>query len=307
MARRMPQYTVPRQEMIRRNKEVIPWLRENAYGVFLDDMVSILEKRFGYEYTKGQLTSLYRRARIEAGTKGKIRGTHFNEQISKEMKAFIKENRYKFDNDAMFEKLKEFPGGEKLKRTALVRYRRKTGTTFRKYTPEMHEFAKAWCRENHCARYEELAKAMNEKFGTNLTRRLVAGFVSYNKYSTNHYKAHRTARQKPLNSERWRRSHQGEAGYWEVKVAEPNVWRPKSCILWEQYHNKKVPEDGMIVYLDGDHNNFAQDNLLLVSRRVMGVVNSRYKLTKGNKELSRLAYALGELDLATCDAEQGNR
>ena len=50
-----------------------------------------------------------------------------------------------------------------------------------------------------------------------------------------------------------------------VKVAHPDKWRMKHHLLWEQ-KNGPIPKECCIIFADGDKTNFAEDNLLKVSR-----------------------------------------
>lgn len=49
-------------------------------------------------------------------------------------------------------------------------------------------------------------------------------------------------------------------GYWEVKVAEPNQFKAKHRILWEQHHGP-IPKGVNIVFIDGNPENIVIENL----------------------------------------------
>lgn len=57
-----------------------------------------------------------------------------------------------------------------------------------------------------------------------------------------------------------------DEGYTMVKVAEPKKWSLKHRILYEEYHNEKLKPSDTIIFLDGDKNNFSEDNLIKMSR-----------------------------------------
>jgi hypothetical protein len=61
-------------------------------------------------------------------------------------------------------------------------------------------------------------------------------------------------------------------GYAEVKIADPNVWKSKQILIWEAA-NGKVPDGNVIIFADGNKLNFAPDNLLMVSRAELAVMN----------------------------------
>lgn len=64
---------------------------------------------------------------------------------------------------------------------------------------------------------------------------------------------------KPVGYERKTRD-----GYWEVKVAEPNVFKAKHRILWEQHHGP-IPKGVNIVFIDGNPDNITISNLRMES------------------------------------------
>ena len=55
-------------------------------------------------------------------------------------------------------------------------------------------------------------------------------------------------------------------GYWKVKIAEPNRWQLKSRYEWERLHGEKLGRDDVIVFLDGNTDNFKPENLAKLSR-----------------------------------------
>lgn len=281
-------------EMRQRNKVVVPWLKEHAQGHYVADLCDMLFQEFGWTYTDSQVRGIMSYHHITNGRQGHLREEHYRLIITREMADFIIAHRYTHNNDQMFEALKEFPGGEKLTRKVVVWWRRKHKQAYRKYPPEFHEFVKANVNMNHA----ELARLASEKFGIPIERHHMSSFISYNKYSIRHRKAQKNPRARPIGAERLRKSHKGESAYWEIKVAEPNVWRAKSTVIWEEAHGEPLPKGYRVVYLDGDHDNLKPENLHAVPISAMGVCNSKYKTTKGDAELTRLAYNLSELDVA---------
>ena len=74
-------------------------------------------------------------------------------------------------------------------------------------------------------------------------------------------------------------------GYLEVKVAEPKRWRHKHVIVWEKA-NGKVPKGHAVLFADGNRCNLDIDNLLLVSRAELAVMN-RTRLVSRDGELTK--------------------
>jgi len=56
-------------------------------------------------------------------------------------------------------------------------------------------------------------------------------------------------------------------GYIRVKVAEPNVWRQRSHIIWEEHHGRPLPKGWIVRHKDGDKLNDDPYNLEAMSRR----------------------------------------
>ena len=44
------------------------------------------------------------------------------------------------------------------------------------------------------------------------------------------------------------------------------MWKPKQQVIWEQYHNEKVPKGSFVTFLDGDKRNFDIKNLALITQ-----------------------------------------
>lgn len=85
---------------------------------------------------------------------------------------------------------------------------------------------------------------------------------------------------KPIGSERITKD-----GYVEIKIKDPNKWRTKHSIIWEK-HNGKVPKGHVVIFGDGNPRNFDLDNLILVDRHQLLLLN-QHKLIKDNTELTK--------------------
>ena len=53
-------------------------------------------------------------------------------------------------------------------------------------------------------------------------------------------------------------------GYWEIKVAEPNIWKLKHRVIYEKEHGE-IPKGSKIIFADGNKNNLDPSNLISVS------------------------------------------
>lgn len=85
---------------------------------------------------------------------------------------------------------------------------------------------------------------------------------------------------KPIGSERIDRD-----GYTYIKVAEPNKWKLKHRVLWEN-NNGPIPEKHKLIFADGDRQNICLENLILVSYTELLIMNKRDLISK-NAEFTK--------------------
>lgn len=64
-------------------------------------------------------------------------------------------------------------------------------------------------------------------------------------------------------------------GFIYVKTAEPNVWKRKQILIWEQHYGP-VPEGACVIFLNGDRTDFSLENLELVSKAEHLRLNERH-------------------------------
>jgi hypothetical protein len=85
-------------------------------------------------------------------------------------------------------------------------------------------------------------------------------------------------------------------GYLKVKIAEPNVWRHKHVMVWEE-HNGRVPEGCCIIFKDGDHRNCGIGNLMCVTRVEHSALNRR-GLRSADPELTETGLLVARLSVS---------
>ncbi|ACT00267.1 HNH endonuclease signature motif containing protein [Paenibacillus sp. JDR-2] len=85
-------------------------------------------------------------------------------------------------------------------------------------------------------------------------------------------------------------------GYVEVKIADPKYWKPKHVLVWEEHHQKQVPDGHVVIFGDGDNRNFTPDNLLLVTRGQLVMMNTK-GLIKNDVDLTRTGIILADIGL----------
>ena len=94
---------------------------------------------------------------------------------------------------------------------------------------------------------------------------------------------------RPVGSERI-----DSEGYVMVKVADPSKWRLKQRVLYEQYHGVKLEKSDVIIFLDGDRQNFSKDNLVKLTRAELARLNQNVKL-RDNPEMNLTAVMIAKL------------
>ena len=175
---------------------------------------------------------------------------------------------------------------------------------------------------------QDLAAMVNEKFGTNHTRASIAdlkyqmgvrsgidagfkkgvhsspatewkkGHVPINKGTkgmfpncggaTRFKKGQRPHNYRPLGTE-----VKNSDGYWKVKVADPNIWKMKHVLVWEQEHGP-VPEGMIVTFLDGNHDHCTPDNLALISMEA-NIRRNQMHLYGDTPELGKAAVVTAEI------------
>ena len=93
---------------------------------------------------------------------------------------------------------------------------------------------------------------------------------------------------KPVGTERFAKD-----GYIEVKVKDPNVWELKHRYIYEKYHGK-IPNGYNVIFADKNISNFDIDNLILVSKAEMLILNKN-KLIIEDKDFTKVGVNIAKL------------
>lgn len=54
-----------------------------------------------------------------------------------------------------------------------------------------------------------------------------------------------------------------------VKIGQPDVWRRKTRVMYEKYHNCILSDDDYIVFLNQNRNDFSKENLIKTTKKEM--------------------------------------
>ena len=163
------------------------------------------------------------------------------------------------------------------------------------YSDEVKKFIEENVRGNTST---ELTRMVNDKFGTNYGVNNIKAYMKNHKlrngldtsFKKGHIpankgkkgicgrgcektwfkKGHTPSNHKPVGSERI----DSEDGYVLIKVAEPRTWKHKHRVIWEQHHGP-IPKDYVVIFLDGDKQNLDINNLALITRNELKIMNNQ--------------------------------
>lgn len=180
------------------------------------------------------------------------------------------------------------------------------------YTPEQVEFIRENIKD---MTWGELAKRFNSLYGTDLNWKAIAqaairrgittgrtgrfekGNIAWNKgmkgISTGGKETQFKAGNLPHNWVPVGTEIIDGDGYAKVKVANPNKWRFKHRMIWEE-HNGPIPKGHVVIFGDGNKRNLDPNNLLLVSRAQLARMNQLGLITD-NADLTRSGAIIAEI------------
>jgi len=180
-----------------------------------------------------------------------------------------------------------------------------------KYTPEQKAFVKVNIKGRN---RKEMTVLFNEHFGLNLGLNQITAFIKNNKFSsgldsrfnpghipankgvkgmggwepTQFKKGNRPANYRPVGTERV-----NTEGYVDIKIADPNKWKAKHRIIWEEA-NGPVPKGNCLVFGDGNKLNTDLDNLILVTRSQLARLNQN-NLISNHADLTRTGLIVADI------------
>ena len=91
-------------------------------------------------------------------------------------------------------------------------------------------------------------------------------------------------------------------GYIWIKVANPNVFKAKHRVVWEKAHGK-IPKSHCILFMDGNSQNCNLDNLQLISRGELAVIN-KMGIQRNDADLTKTLLVLSRLIIKTSERER---
>ena len=202
-------------------------------------------------------------------------------------------------------------------------------------TPEQDAFILAHYKSTG---HQAMADLLNEHFGTSFTKAQIKAYYARNKLDsglTGRFEKGQTSFNKgmkqtdfmspeaiertkatrfqkgqiphnggtPVGTLRLRKATRNKPGshpYYYEKVAQPNKWRLKHQLEWEQ-HNGPIPDGCMVTFADGDTTNWHIDNLLMETKAQHAIKN-RHHIHGSDVESGEVANMMADLMIATTAA-----
>ena len=106
---------------------------------------------------------------------------------------------------------------------------------------------------------------------------------------------------KPVGSERI-----NVDGYVEVKTKEPKTWRLKQRVLYEQYHGVKLQKSDVVIFLDGNRQNFEISNLVKMTRAELARYNQDH-FYGDDSDINRCAVGIAKLKTKVGELRNGGK
>ena len=189
------------------------------------------------------------------GSRNKRSQHKWNEKEKEYLKNIVKGLTYKETTVLMYEKF-EYQFTESQIKGALNRYKLQTGLNG------------------------------NFKKGSTPWNKGLKGYIGANK--TSFKKGTIPPQYRPVGSERVNKE-----GYLEVKIADPNKWELKHRYIYKKHYGD-IPKGHNVIFADTDKTNFNIDNLILVSKSEMLILN-RNKLIYKDKELTKTGVNIAKI------------
>lgn len=94
-------------------------------------------------------------------------------------------------------------------------------------------------------------------------------------------------------------------GYVDVKIADPGKWRQKHHLIWEAA-NGPIPKGHCLIFADSNPLNVTLDNLILITRAELAVMNKRGLIAK-SVELTRAGITVADIIMKVTDIKKKGR
>lgn len=215
------------------SQEVKDFIAANIWGRSTYEMVEMTNEKFGTQFTIEKMRAFKKNNHLKSGVHGGCQKGRPTKRYPREVQEFVKQNYKGTGPKEMADKLNKLFGTS---------------------------YTRAQIKGYYARNNLTCGNDMKFKKGQPSSRKGMKGICSPGSEKGWFKKGHQTVNKLPVGSETHRKGH-----YVYVKVAEPNVWRMKHRLVWEEAHGP-VPEGKVLLFKDGDRRNTSLENLMLVER-----------------------------------------
>ena len=254
------------------SEEIKTFIAENVRGKTTKELVELVNAEFGADFTESKMKSYKTNNKLKSGTPTSIPAGLPTELYPAEIRSFISENYVGVGHQAMADLLNQ---------------------TF----------------ETSYNKVQMKAYYARFKLDSGLRGYFQKGHVPFNKgmkglhtggEETQFKPGHMPKNYMPVGTERINTD-----GYVEIKVADPRTWKGKHHIIWEEV-NGVVPEGHALIFADGDRLNVVLDNLILVSRKELAMLN-KYGLISRDADLTKTGVIIADVYLKIGERKKNRR
>lgn len=238
----------------------VAFLEENIKGVSYKKLTDMFNKKFGLSLSVCQIKSACSNRQLVNGCPpGHNKGESPNQKFFQVHIDFLREN---------------------IKGRSIADLTKLFNAHFE--TDHHYDSIKRICSVNH------LCNGRNTRFK--------AGEPSWSKGKKGFKGANRTSFKKgnrPRNAVKVGTEIIDTDGYTKVKIKEPNVWKYKHRMLWEDEYGK-IPKGHAVLFADGNKQNITLENLILVSRAELAYLN-RNRLISSDGSITNSAVLIAKV------------
>ena len=245
------------------SQEVIDFIKSNVVGTKTRDLIDLVNKKYGTEFTMSKMQSFKKNYNLKSGTKNGLPAGRATQLFPAEVRKFISENHKGLSTKDMTELL---------------------NSTFNKE----YKVSQIQCFYS------------NNKIQCGVDAKFKKGNVSWNKglkgITTGGVATQFKKGSIPKNRVEIGHERVDVDGYTQVKVTDGNRnrnFKYKHNLVWEQ-NNGPIPDGYVVIFADRDKSNFDINNLVLVSRSELLVMN-RNNLILDDRELTKTGVMLAKV------------
>lgn len=247
--------------MKRYPKEVKDFIAENVIGTTTKTLVKLVNAKFGTDFTESKMKSYKANNKLKSGTPLGLPAGRPTEIYPEEIQRFIAEKHTGVGPKDMAELLNKMFGTSYTKMQLKSYYgNHDINSGLTGYFPEGHRPSNKGKKGYHSPGCEK-------------------GWFK---------KGHNPVNHKPVGSERL-----DVDGYTLIKTSEPNVWKLKHKIIWEE-KNGSVPKGHVLTFLDGNKDNITLENLTLITM-AESLEMTRSNLRSDNPEFTKTGILIAKV------------